>query len=311
MVFQESLPVDSHYVRTAKDLVRSLVVGLLLMMISFIGNAQLSRGGSPLKSKIGISNVEWIELEDVKTEELLLEDEWFAITGKKNRRIAKEIQVFIRPGTNGTWEEIPGGNLVWKLGIRSRGASGMGLVFSRYRLEEGVKLYVYDPSMKKTLGAFTGQNNKISGDLALSYLPGDELILQLEVPAGINDFGDLILGSVRHAYLPVFEEQPVTDYILNKSGACNIDINCSLGDDWQIVKNSVVRMINVEKCTGVLINNTRQDEKAYVYTAAHCVFQNEKFQSTVFYFNYENNNFWDFNITSRFYYWQISWEICF
>jgi hypothetical protein len=231
---------------------------------------------------------EWVNLEDVRIDHLLLEDEWAALTGKKNQRIAREIEVDIRPASLGRWSQSPDGTRIWKVGLRGKGARALGIVFNRYLLKGGTKVYVFDPSGEHVLGAFTGQNNKESGQLAVSYLPGEELIVQMEVPFGTEDFGGLQIGSVRYAYLPVFDEKSGADLYFGNSGDCNVDINCDLGKDWQDLKHSVVRMINGEKCTGVLINNTRQDGKAYVYTAAHCVFDNNKFQPTIFYFNYES-----------------------
>ncbi len=261
---------------------------VLLCVFSFSAIAQLSIGGSPLKSQFKSSETEWVNLEEVSVDELLLEDEWLSLTGKKNHRIAKEIQVSINPEQHGNWEQLGDGTLIWRLGIRGEGARGLAVVFNRYVLAEGTRLYIYNPSGENILGAYTNRNNKVSGNLAVSYLPGEEMIVQMEVPPETDNYGELLIGSVRWAYLPIFENKSTEDGSFGNSGDCNIDINCSLGDDWQVVKNSVVRMINVEKCSGVLINNVRQDNKAYVYTAAHCVFQNNKYNPTVFNFNYES-----------------------
>lgn len=253
--------------------------------------AQISSGGSPLKSSHPFDETEWINLEEVRVDQLLLEDEWAALTGKKSQRIALEIPVNIRPETRGSWEEFPDGSLVWRAGIRGRGAKALGVVFNRYLLGEGVKVFLFDPAGQNVLGAYTSRNNKGSGILAISYLPGDELIIQMEVPPGVEDYGDLQVGSVRWAYLPVFEDKSTNDIYYGNSESCNVDINCPTGDDWQIVKNSVVRLISGEKCTGVLINNTRNEQKAYVFTAAHCVFDERnggKYSPPVFYFNYES-----------------------
>ncbi len=267
---------------------RAFLMVLLPLLSILPAIAQISSGGSPLKSYIPFHETEWINLEEVQVDELLLEDEWAALTGRKSQRIAREIPVNIRPETRGTWEEFPDGSLVWRAGIRGTGAKALGVVFNRYLLEQGVKVFLFDPTGKNVLGAYTSRNNKPSAVLAISYFPGDELIIQMEVPPGVEDYGDLQVGAVRWAYLPVFEGKSTNDIYYGNSESCNVDINCPIGDDWQIVKNSVVRMINVQLCTGVLINNTRNEQKAYVYTAAHCVFLDNAYHSTVFYFNYES-----------------------
>jgi lysyl endopeptidase len=267
---------------------KGLLGCLILLLYPTAGYSQMSMGGSPLKSSAP-EEVEWINLETVRVDELMLEDEWISMTGRKNQRFATEIQVSVQPGQTGTWKEYPNGTLVWRAGIRGKGARALGLEFSRYVLEPGVKLFIYDPAQKHVLGAYTDRNNKQNGSLPVSFLPGDELILQMEVPPQCDDYGELQLGFVRWAYLPVITNKSVSDGYFGNSGPCNVDINCSLGDDWQVQKNAVLRLITAtEKCTGVLINNTRQDSTAYVYTAAHCVFQDNKYQNPIFYFHYES-----------------------
>jgi len=270
--------------------IQAFLAILLAALLSGNSFAQISKGGQPLKTSSPRVDIEWVNLEDVRVEELLLEDEWMALTGKKNQRIAKEIPVSIRPDQLGNWSQSTNGTRIWQLGIRGEGAKALGIVFNRYELEHGCRIFISDPSGNYVLGAFTSRNNKPSGNLSVSYLQGDELIIQMEVPPGTDNYGELKIGSVRWAYLPVFEEKSGMDTFFGNSGPCNVDINCPLGSDWQMVKNSVVRMINAEKCTGMLINNVKEDDRAYIYTAAHCVFQNNKYQSTIFYFNYESDS---------------------
>ena len=49
---------------------------------------------------------------------------------------------------------------------------------------------------------------------------------------------------------------------------CSINVACSEGDDWLDETNAVVKISN--GCTGVLVNNTREDEMPYVLTVHHC-----------------------------------------
>ena len=218
---------------------------LFLLGASSLGiSAQLSRGGVPRESRPQKSGINWIQLKDVRSDQLILEDEWAAMAGRKSQRIAKEIPCELHPGNAGHWQALSDGTRIWQLGIQGEGALALGLVFNRFYLEPGVKLYVFDPEKKRVLGAYTDLNNKASYMLPVSYLQGDRLLVQLEVPAGTDDFGELSIGAVRHAYRPVFNDRSTLD--LSSSGDCNVDINCELGADWQLVKRSVVRLINGE-----------------------------------------------------------------
>jgi hypothetical protein len=262
----------------------------LLFLIQQVADAQLSRGGKPIGAGTMKSSFQWISLDDARVDELLLEDQADAIRGLKNRRIAREIPVSLNPERDGTWEWMHDGTRIWRLGIRGTGARALGIVFNRYFLEEGARLFLYDPMMKKVLGAYTNENNKSSAMLPVSYLPGGELIIQLEIPFELVDYGELQVGTVRYAYQPVFEDKSLYDDYFGRADSCNIDINCPAGNDWQLLKRSVVRMVNAELCTGVLVNNTNEDGKPYIYTAAHCVFDRSsgEYQPSVFYFNYDS-----------------------
>jgi len=253
-------------------------------------HAQLSRGGLPLEPGAGMDELVWIQIENVRDDMLLLEDEWAAMSGKKNNRIAKELPCLLGPEDSGSWHTHANGTRIWQLGIQGDGARALGLVFDRFYLEPGVKLYVFDPARVQILGAYTSLNNKASRMLPVSYIQGGELLVQIEVPADRVDYGDIRIGAVRHAYRPVFDTRSEKDGSFGLSGSCNIDINCPEGDDWQHTKRAVVRMLSTENCTGVLINNTFEDGKAYVLTAAHCMFnwQNGTYNHSVFYFNYES-----------------------
>ena len=262
----------------------------LLLFLQQATHAQLSRGGKPITAGNLKSSFQWINLDDARVEELVLEDQADAIRGIKNRRIASEIPVSLNPERDGTWEGLPDGTRIWRLGLRGAGARALGIVFTRYFLEEGARLFLFDPMMKKVLGAYTHLNNKSTAILPVSYLPGGELIIQLELTVGLVNYGELQVGTVRFAHLPVFQDKSLNDEYYGRADTCNVDINCPPGTNLQELKRSVVRMVNDELCTGVLINNTKEDGKPYIYTAAHCVFDRftGEYQPCVFYFNYES-----------------------
>jgi hypothetical protein len=110
----------------------------------------------------------------------------------------------------------------------------------------------------------------------------------MELDPGTRNYGELHAGFVRWAYLPVFGEKSASGF--GDSDWCNVDVNCEAGTGWEVVKKSVVWIIaGRETCTGVLINNTLQDSTPYVFTAAHCVFDelSHTYKNPVVYFNYE------------------------
>ena len=64
---------------------------------------------------------------------------------------------------------------------------------------------------------------------------------------------------------------------LNDSGACNYDVNCFVGDDFENYKNSVKKSValltlgNGYLCSASMLNNTAGDKKPYLLTANHCL----------------------------------------
>ena len=210
---------------------------------------------------------------------------------KKPLQFAVERQVHLSPETHGSWIEQEEYR-VWRAHILSPGAYSLGLVFNQYRLEEGVKVFVYDPDQRHNRGAYTSLNNKSSGVFAVGHLPGSEVIVEMQVPLKMADFGLLTIESVSHAFLDMRrlitnQECPAGQF--GCSQACEIDINCSEGDDWQLTKKSVVRIFTTRQyCSGVLINNTAYDGTPYVLTAEHCINRPYYADRSVFVFNYES-----------------------
>ena len=126
--------------------------------------------------------------------------------------------------------------------------------------------------------------------MPVSHVPGDELVIQLEVPINQQDFGELKIGRVAHGIDPITPDRRFMDEWYGVSGDCNTDINCELGINWQDEKNSCCRIITNggRRCTGNLINNTAEDGTPYVLTAAHCISTQSEAETAIFYFDYES-----------------------
>ena len=131
--------------------------------------------------------------------------------------------------------------------------------------------FIYNKNKNAVLGAFTAFNNKASGKFAVAPVAGDEITVQYETRLKDTENIPFVIKSVNHDYIGILEKSDRRP-LGRTAGACNIDINCDLGDAWSEVKNSVCRMIvnGVEICSGALINNTAEDQKPYIISAAHC-----------------------------------------
>jgi hypothetical protein len=209
--------------------------------------------------------------------------------GAKNLHYAILRPVDLNPESHGIWEEEE--MRIWRVHIISPGARSLGLVFDHFHLKEGVHLMIYDPSRTHIRGAYSALNNKSSGVLAVGHIPGEELILELQVPAGQEEFGELSLSALSHAFLsPDAVKAGLScpgEY--GCSGECEIDVNCEEGAGWQRQKRSIIRVNTLTQyCTGVLINNTYYNGDPLLLTAKHCIDKQEIAETTVYEFGYES-----------------------
>ncbi len=251
--------------------------------------AQLSAGGTPpgLEPRLAAhltAKIPVIEMPAVDVAGLQAEDEVNA--GRKDIpwRFGHPIHVHLNLANAGVWDTLPGGDRVWRLGIRSPGALSLNLAFDRYDVPPGAELFVRSADGETVLGAFTEANNKPGGQFATSLVPGDELVLEYREPADAPFPGALSLISVTHGY------RDVTGYtkFFGESGPCNQNVHCPpLTDGWDDPVRSVVMLTthNSGFCTGVLLNNTSGDGTPYLLTASHC-YSNPAYW--VFWFNWES-----------------------
>ena len=209
----------------------------------------------------------------------------------KPLQFALERPVDLSPEIHGSWIEEEEYR-VWRVHLISPDAYSLGLVFDEYHLVPGVKVFVYDPDQVHVKGAFTSGNNKSSGVLPVGHIGGDELIIEMQVPTEMSNYGRLRLKTVSHAFLDLKHISGTEDCNPGEFGcsqSCEMDINCSEGDDWKLVKKSVVRINTTRQyCTGVLVNNTAYDGTPYVLTAEHCINKKEYADQSIFLFNYES-----------------------
>lgn len=209
----------------------------------------------------------------------------------KSFQFATERWVDLTPESHGSWETF-GDYRIWRVHIVSPGAHSLGLVLNSYRLESGVSLFVYNPDKTHIKGAFTSGNNKSSGVLPVGHLPGEELIIEMQVPFEITEYGELRIESVSHAFKDAGQNSLQANCPAGEFGCsqgCMLDVNCEEGADWPDAKRSVVRVFTTTLyCSGVLVNNSAYDGTPYILTAEHCINKQYYADRTVFQFNYES-----------------------
>ena len=202
-------------------------------------------------------------------------------------RFASPYEVSVAASASGSWVRASGdGASVWRLRVSAPGSVSLNLGFDRYRMPPGGRLFLYTPDRQTVLGPFTEADNESHGQLWTPILPGDELVIEVQVPARRERELQLGLGSVNRGFRDL-PPKPEGD-----QGECNVDVVCSAGDDWRSQIRSVgfLTISGRTTCSGVLVNNTASDLKPYLLTANHCSADSRSAASVVVYWNYESES---------------------
>ena len=193
----------------------------------------------------------------------------------------------------GSWSEEDGLR-VWRLGVKAEGATSLSFYLEEFQVPKGGELFMYNADRTEFKGAFNHLNVKEWGGLALSLMEGDEVILEYREPVGLNNPGQIVISQVVQGYRSLLQREAELDAAksaagpFGNSGACNINVNCPEGADWQVEKKAVALIVNggFAACTGSLVNNTANDGTPYFLTANHCLGNPNTW---AYYFNHESS----------------------
>jgi hypothetical protein len=256
----------------------------ILLFCPMQGVAQPPPSGQ-LSTILPLSQIPLIQTLGVDQQQLLLQDRRREEMGLPPR-FATSIPLSLSPQLNGIWRVLPSGNLLWSLRVRSPGALSLNFVFNPYHMPSGGRLFISTPDGSHRMGPFTDGDNESHGQLWTPVLPGEEAVLQLEIPPSMLPFLRLRLAAVNHGY----REFPLlTD---TKSGDCNVDVACPEAAEWTDEVRSVARVTigGTTLCTGTLLNNTSEDLRPLFLTADHCGVDDQTAPSMVFYWNFQKSS---------------------
>lgn len=179
----------------------------------------------------------------------------------------------------GAWEVLADGARLWRMRVATPGARHVNLGFSRFELPEGSAMWLYNRSADYIEGPFTARDASRSGEFWSPIVYGDEIVVEVYVPAGAEGKLDVRLGSVNHGFRA-----------FNKAGACNIDVVCPEGDDWRDQINSVgfYTINGFGLCSGQMMANTSGSDRPLFLSADHCNIDAEDAERLVFYWKYQS-----------------------
>jgi hypothetical protein len=205
-------------------------------------------------------------------------------------RFAFPEQVSITPAKSGTWEDLGNGNMLWRLRVVGReGTTSLNLGFTRFKMTPHGRLLLYATDGSQVTRAFTAADNEEHGQLWTPVVITNDLIVELTVPKREAPAVQLRLGWINQGYRGF---GTISADAYNKSGSCNLDVEClASGDTWREEMRSVgvISTGGSTFCTGSLLNDAAGDRKMYFITANHCGITAANAASLVVYWNYQNS----------------------
>jgi len=226
-----------------------------------------------------------------------------------------------RADAAGSLRVLDDGGLVWALAVRSDEAGAVRLHIERMALPGGAALYVYNPG-GEAFGPYVGEGPDGSGEFWTTAVFGQEAVVQVRVPAGVND------ADLRGLTLRVTEAGLITRNFAagiappgprpedHGSGFCGnetcvVDASCFNGTPAQPEKDAIAKMEWIQgafiyTCTGGLINDTNPSQNNFFLTANHCVSKNNTAKNVSFYWRFRtsscngacpSNNGWPYKTT--------------
>lgn len=259
---------------------RLLLTGLTLAawLLALPLHGQISSGGIPFSFTAKFQNQ--YGNRTLRTHRIAPINAKRARQEEDDRRFTRPQSVDFGLDNAGQWLDLENGDGLWRLKIRSRGALGLAVLYDRFYLPPGARLYMYSEDGDQLIGAYTSRNNRSNGKFMTGLIEGESAVLEYYEPAAVAGQGRLHIYRIDRAFRGNF--QSTTTRSGNGSGTgfgaakgCQQNAACLEGGFWQDHQRSICRIITVFEegmgfCTGTLVNNTEQDGTPYLLTAFHC-----------------------------------------
>ena len=141
-----------------------------------------------------------------------------------------------------------------QLEIEVKDAKFLNVYFDELKLSQNSILKVYNENNQLEV-VIQSNSNKNGGLYAIQPIKGSVLKFVFE---GDQSNSKILIGEIGY-FWKSFDE-------ISSSGWCEVDINCSEGEEWKNQKNGVVRLLiktntSTVYCSGTLVNNTSRDCK--------------------------------------------------
>ncbi len=200
-------------------------------------------------------------------------------------RFAEPNEVNLTPDNAGVMSEFDDGMVTWVVGLGAEWSENINVTFANVELGVGEYIYVYSPDGAK-VQTFTMRDNPRNGYLQSMPVEGDSVVVEYQSLRGTRP--RFTIEAVNCGFLPFDQEKSQKASAGDFGSSEECEVNASCNSDVEDITRATCRLLinGTSLGTGVLINNTAQDGKPYVITAAH-VFTNNTLKTCVARFNYD------------------------
>jgi hypothetical protein len=266
-------------------LLAGLVIGLALPATAKMYEPPKS---FTLREKASLDQVERRVLPAVETERLLAEDKARNVQMKAPQplRFAEPATVQFTLRNSGTWRTLADSSRLWRLRIQSGAAKNINLGITRFDMPAGAKLWIYNPAQNEVDGPYTAEHRSRHGRLWTPMIQGDEIVVEVFVPAGVAE-PVIEIGRVNRGYRN-FGKGTIPGG--GSEQACENDVVCPEGAPWsdQIRAVAAYTVNGFATCTGQMLNNTAGDFKPFFLSAHHCSVDASNDDSVVVFWNFQS-----------------------
>ena len=118
-------------------------ITFLLVCMFTLTEAQITNKGEPLSwSQKNLKNSTSIQMQPVDMIAIQKEDAINDLDRSKPWRFGYEFNVNLGIDDEGTWDELPNGDRIWRINIISSGAKTLNFIFNTYKVPTGASVYL-------------------------------------------------------------------------------------------------------------------------------------------------------------------------
>ncbi|MCY7356447.1 MAG: hypothetical protein LH609_03090, partial [Rudanella sp.] len=255
---------------------RLVVVYLLFLLLGWstdIANAQVRTkrfGQSQNLDAYGLSGakqqlIPTLSLPAVDAAPLLAQDEQDAKNGMPFRfGINQDVSIDL---INVSAKDKQAGFYIYTYRIDAAGAFSLNLIFDRFQLKEGSKLFLYNGDRTMIVGPITEAQNVVLGEFWTDLVQGSNLTLELQEPVSGIGSSSVHLRSVVHGYKNMFP-----DKVFGQAGTCHSNMVCYPAYQFEGDGVAMILLAGGSRlCTGSMVNTMRQSFRSFFQSAFHCV----------------------------------------